>query len=200
MRFVVGPIPKSERFHPAETGWSKLKEPDASALLWLSLSAGGVAGAALVSWHLLVSPIPLLQVLKAAGPRGALVLALLLPLTMLLHELVHMVAQPGSGRSSATIVGFWPSKMVAYAVYDGDLTRLRFLAVGAAPLIALSVVPALGSLLLGGHPIILAMAALNALAACGDMMGIALIVAQVPRRAVLRNLGYDTWWKEAPIE
>ena len=200
MRFVVGPIPTSESFHPAEAGWSKLGEPDASALLWLSLAGGGIAGAAIMSWHLLVSPIPLLQVLKAAGSRGALVLLFLLPVTMLLHELVHIVAQPGSGRSPATIVGIWPSKMVAYAVYDGDLTWLRCLVVGAAPLIALSAVPALGSLLLGGHPIILAMAALNALAACGDMMAIALIVTQVPRRAVLRNLGYDTWWKEASIE
>lgn len=36
---------------------------------------------------------------------------------------------------------------------------------------------------------------LNALFSCGDLFGIALIWAQVPRHALVRNKGYKTFWK-----
>lgn len=200
MRFQLGPIPASEGFRPAEAGWSKLREPDASSIAWMSVLAGVVGGAAIVACHRLIQPLPPLNFVASAGPRGVLALALLGVATMLLHELLHVLAQPGAGRSAAAVLGLWPAKGVLYAHYDGALARNRSLLVGAAPLVVLSVLPLMGSALLGrGHWIVSTVAAINALGACGDMLGMVLLVAQVPRTALVRNLGYDTWWRDASV-
>ncbi len=198
MRFHLGPIPASEGFRPAETGWSKLREPGVSSIAWMSVLAGVPVGAAIVAWHWLVQPLPPLTFVSSSGPRGVLALAFLCVATMLAHELLHALAQPGAGRSAATVLGLWPAKGVLYAHYDGALSRNRHLLVGAAPLVVLSVLPLVGWALLGrSHWVVTAVAAINAAGACGDMLGMVLIVAQVPRTALVRNLGYDTWWRDA---
>jgi hypothetical protein len=41
------------------------------------------------------------------------------------HELLHLLAHPKAGLSSKSVMGFWPKQMIAYAHYEGALSRNR---------------------------------------------------------------------------
>jgi hypothetical protein len=93
-------------------------------------------------------------------------------------------------------VGLWPSCLLFYAHYEGELSRNRFLAILAMPLVVISGVPLLASALLGQASIIpAAVSEFNTLAACGDAVGICFLLVQVPRRAIVRNQGWRTYWR-----
>jgi hypothetical protein len=40
-----------------------------------------------------------------------------------------------------------------------------------------------------------AVSIVNGAFSCGDQVIVAMIAWQVPRRAILRNQGWETWWK-----
>jgi hypothetical protein len=86
-----------------------------------------------------------------------------------------------------------------YAHYSGPLTRNRFLAVFAMPLLVITVLPlVIAALGLVPKALFLPVAwfsTWNAMAACGDIFGIALILFQVPRGAIVQNQSWRTYWK-----
>jgi Putative zincin peptidase len=186
MRVWIGPPPQDPDFRPELQGWTPLKEPSPWAFQLLAAPIGLLTLAALcVAWGLVAS--------------GAL--SLTFPLLALIgvipiHELVHAAAHPGFGLRRASILGFWPSRLVFYAHFVDAMPRDRFLLILIMPLLVISVVP-LACGLLSVVPGWVAVASVwNGLLSCGDILGMLLVAAQVPRTAVVRNRGWFTWWQD----
>jgi hypothetical protein len=199
MRFNLGPIP--EEFTP-DGSWRPLREPSPLVMQFFALPLGlGMAFVAGYGWHLVGMPG---SIQIDARYSGLFLLALLLcfPALILFHELLHAVVHPGWGLSQATIIGAWPRRLLFYAHYSGPLSRNRFLCVFAMPFLVITVLP-LGMVAGGLHPPTIIRWAVawastfNALAACGDYFGMALVFFQVPRAAVVQNQGWRTYWKPA---
>jgi hypothetical protein len=194
MQLRLGPIPTNLDFSPESGGWRPLREPSPWVFQLLALP---VALATLVlflkAWTRLVGePVGSADTSRALLAAGPLFFAI-----VPLHELIHGLCHPHWGRTRASIYGFWPSKVLFYAHYDGALSRNRFVGILLAPLGLLSIAPLLASSLLGvGHWLVFTAAVLNLLAACGDLTAILLVLSQVPGTATVRNLGYYTWWTE----
>jgi hypothetical protein len=113
------------------------------------------------------------------------------------HELLHAAAQPMAGRSSHSILGFWPSWLVFYAHYDGELHRNRFVVIALMPLFVLSILPLLVSAAtqsVAGW--VASISSFNALTAGVDLLATGIIVFQIPARAILHNQGWKTYWRE----
>ena len=122
-----------------------------------------------------------------------MVMAVLVPI----HELVHMVFHPYCGRSSQSILGFWPSKGLFYAHYGGEMSRARLIIILMAPLLLISFGPLIVCAVLGVSSVPLAIASvLNALLSCVDITGTSVLLFQVPTKARIRNQGYTTHWKQ----
>lgn len=101
-----------------------------------------------------------------------------------------------SGRSPHSILGFWPSRVLFYAHYDGEMTRNRFIAILLMPFVVISVVPLLVSAVAQVTSGWVAyISAFNALLACGDMLGAGMVVFQIPATAIVRNQGWRTYWR-----
>jgi hypothetical protein len=205
MRLHYGGVPTSRDFHPEETGWTKLREPQPWLMMWLSLPLG-ILAAMLVGWAWIVlgGVQPRVsfqarstgQVLAGLGIGVASVLALIV-----IHELLHAAVMPDFGLSRKTIIGVWPSHGMFYAHHEGELTKGRFLLVFLTPLLVVSVLVPAACLLSGWKPPWLALLTiLNALFACGDLFGALLISFQVPRGAICRNQGWMTWWRRPEKE
>jgi hypothetical protein len=198
MRFHLGAIP--EDFEP-DGSWRPIHEPNPIVMQFFAVPIGlGVALFVGYCWHWLGV---LTTVHFRAGHAAFFLVALLLsfPALIIVHELLHAVVHPRCGRSPATIIGAWPSRGLFYAHYCGPLTRDRFLAVFAMPFLIITVLPILVSAT-GLLPPRLAMAAAwfstwNALFACADYLGIALVLLQIPRAAIVQNRGWRTYWKPA---
>jgi len=201
MQLHRGPVPESPDFEPLSQGWSGIREPGPLLVQLLALPIGGVVLALLSLPVLLVAP-ELLAVDHADLPLVPLVIVLVVCIPV--HELIHAFSHPGLGMTDETYIGIWPVKGVFYAHYGGAMSRNRFLWVFCTPILVLSLLP-LGIVLLF-HPFLsqsvliclAALSAFNGVAASGDILGVILIATQVPRAAMVRNKGWETYWKLKP--
>jgi Putative zincin peptidase len=196
MRFHLGSIP--DEFTP-DGSWRPIREPGPAVMQLFAVPIGvGMAALVMYSWHRIGVSISLhVESSNAAFFRGCLLLSV--PALIVVHELLHAVVHPDCGRSPSTIIGAWPSRLLFYAHYSGPLSRNRFVAVLAMPFVVITVLP-LAVAATGLLPTGVTMAAAwfstcNALFACGDYFGIGLILAQVPRSAIVQNKSWRTYWK-----
>jgi hypothetical protein len=189
MRFHVGAVPESEDFVPDES-WKPLSGPGPVLMQCYALPLGMIASAVLVLLWIHWTPVTKTPVFSPIL-LGAIILA-----TFPVHELIHIAILPGAGKSPKTTLAVWPSRMLFYVYYDGELSRNRSIAFLGMPLLVMSIVPLLVSALIGHASVTIAFAsAFNALAAGGDIFGICLLLFQVPRTAIIRNYGWKTFWR-----
>jgi hypothetical protein len=139
MRLHFGAIPSSPDFTP-DALWKSLRQPSPGMELLVALPVGIVAaGVAAVLW-LAITPLQVQDVTSAMSLPGFLVSFAGI---VVVHELIHAVVHPMSGRSSHSIVGVGGPSTGFYAHYDGEMTRNRFVAILLAPLVVISLVPLL---------------------------------------------------------
>jgi Putative zincin peptidase len=196
MRFHWGTVPKSPDFEPLEP-WKPLKEPSPWLFQFMAVPVGIAATLGVgILWLILT---PLRHVSQTPSPMG---LVLSFPLIMVVHELIHAAAHPSAGRSSQSILGFWPSRMIGYAHYDGELTRNRFVVILLMPLFVISFLPllvaAIARVASGWAAFV---SVFNTLLACGDILAAGIVLFQLPAGTIVRNQGWWTYWKvyETPI-
>lgn len=189
-------FPDNPDFEPEiEGGWNKLPEPPAEklqqhAFVFLALS------------------LPLLVLAWACLPGRdgrdlaiaiAAAIVLMLPL-MIAHEGIHLLLHPGMGRSGQSVVGGSSKHGALYAMYFGEMSRGRYVAVLLGPFLVLTVLPWLVCLAIGKFvPWAAGVSVLNGMFACADLMGTWLILRGSPKGARMRNRGYYTWWRPAAV-
>lgn len=188
MRFVSGPIPEDESFHPLESGWQALREPTLENLA----RPAGLAGLAAMALCL------------ALVDFGSLSFGLLTPALVILgalaliplHEVIHALCMPRPRPGEEILLGWWRERWVCYAFFTGEQSRERLLSVLLAPLLLLSLLP-LALLRLSGTPAstLAQILVAHAFLCGGDLVGACLVARQVPRRARVRNLGWLSYWK-----
>lgn len=189
-------LPDNPDFEPrAEDDWRPLPEPPVEklqvyALVPLALSLPSMIAAWV--WAATLAG-------GASFPPGWRGLAALLPgilLVMAVHEAIHLLLHPGSGRHAHSVLGASSKHGIVYALYFGEMTRMRYVAILLGPFIVLSVLPLLWCLAtrtFSGWAA--AVSLLNAMFACGDLLAAWLILRGAPSRALMRNRGYYTWWR-----
>ena len=179
-----------------------LKEPSPWVLNLLATPVGALAAALLmigwghieVAWNFGPSESGIFT------PAVIVLAAILIGMAALIavHELIHAVCYPQFGLTPATLIAFWPSKLLFLAAYYEALPRNRLLLVYLMPFVVLSVLQLLFCKVLGtSSALLMAVSIVNGLFSGGDLVCVALIAGQVPRRAILRNQGWATWWKMA---
>jgi hypothetical protein len=207
VRLQGGDMPREEETSPEALGWRAIRSPSArlgyglAALVGLVLLGGLCAGLGTWSW--------------AVGKRGGMatagdvaspwvVVLIVLAVFIPLHELLHLLGQPGWGWSSRSVVALWPAKLRFGVYYEGCMSRRRWLAMRLAPLMLLSVLPACVLALLQVHPWspeveigLQVLMVVNALGSGGDVVAALLVVAQVPPAACLCFRAGRAYWRPA---
>ncbi len=190
MRFHLGAIPETSDFSP-DAAWRSLREPTPWVMQFLALPVGIVVCIAVGAGWLYLAPFRELPFDSPSLLLGAMLV--MIPI----HEVLHAIVHPGSGSSGDSILGFWPSRMLFYAHYSGELTRARFIAILLMPLLVISLLPLLVCAVMGHSSGLLALiSAFNALCACGDIFAVGLLLSQIPVDARVRNQGYRTYWRD----
>ena len=107
---------------------------------------------------------------------------------VVVHELIHLVVHPMSGRSPNSIVGAGGPTTGVYAHYAGEMTRNRFVAILLMPLVIISFVPLLvAAVAQVSSGWIAFISAFNAFLACGDILRAGLVLSQIPATAIVRQ-------------
>lgn len=195
MRFRIGEMPTDSNFNPEDTKWNKVKLASSfpSFFLYSSICAFIIFSLFSFFW--------LLADMDPMSPSWFTLL--LIPLLILVHEIIHAVSYPDFGLSEKTIIGFWPNKMLAYAYYTAPLSRNRLIWVGIAPFLFLSLFPLLLFIALGGasfwgktiSTFLFQLSMLNAIFSSGDILGIVIVLLEIPPSGIIRFNGWDTFWK-----
>jgi hypothetical protein len=194
MRLILGPPPAPDH-ELWWSDWTPLREPGPWTLNAIAVPIGAFfAYAVLVSWGRW-TPFHSFTV------EHSLVLLVQLALLFAVHEVLHALAHPGLGLERDSIIGFWPTRLLFYAHYEGCLSRNRLIFVYLLPTISLTFLPLLLAGVSGiGNNWLMLLSATNALVAGGDLLGAALLFVQVPAAAQVRNHGYKTYWQKAASE
>lgn len=209
VRLHYGAPPENPDFNPEAEGWRKLAfEPGPVLLQLLAIPAMVLLAVLWGNLFFWVLPATFTLLQLASSPILSVIRLVLLIAVLILipvHELIHALVHPYWGRSTNTIIGVWLSKGLFYAYYEGEMSRNRLALVYLAPYLVLGLLP-LGLLALLGNAlgspsavIILAVVSLlGSLFACGDIVGVIFLLFQTPGTALVRNKGWQTYWKPVP--
>ncbi len=178
MKFVLGPIPEDPTFDPDAFGWRSLKEPDPVALNFIALPVAGVMLGILLLF------IRWFTTMRTGEVMGPLLIAFVVIIPI--HESVHALLTPRFGTTSKTLLGCWPARILFYAYYEGEISRARFIVVLIGPTVMITVVPLLTIALFSlNAPWIASAAVANGIGSAGDLVGLFVMLSQIPRHAVV---------------
>jgi hypothetical protein len=201
MKFVYGNIPENNDFHPEMEGWRGIKEPNPILLQIIAIPVLLIIiiiwGLILLYWSYINSINPE-EFLLAINLVTVLEFLFILVISIPVHEFLHAIFHPGWGLSSETMIGLWLEKGIFYAHYNGTISRNRFIVVFIMPLFLMGIVPLI---LLFVSPSLFPTFAIisfcGVLLAVGDIIGAVIIVFQIPRLSMVRNKGWNSFWKES---
>lgn len=190
MRFIRGPLPEDAAFQPEEEGWKAIREPGPVAMQFIAIPVIIVVGFLLLQVITLATPIEWRDI----APRILPAFLLMIPV----HELIHALVQPSFGMTPRTYIGVWPSHLLFYAYYDGELSRGRFAAILIAPTVVLTIIPLLLCVTLQWNsPALAALAVANGIGAAGDLIGVFIVLTRIPAGVLVRNKGWRSYWRRA---
>ena len=182
---IVGSSP-----YPYDFAWRQVHELDGGAGFVVTIVAGAMlCMATLVLWLVSVPFNPVRVDYQTLLVATALVL--------FFHELAHAVAFSCGRARGLRIECAW-QKYRPHLRYQGAVSRTHYLAVLAAPIVAVSLMPIAISLLLSlrsGDVVLVSL--LNALVSGGDAVAAALVFLQVPGHAFVQRRGELVIWKPA---
>jgi len=188
LKFSFGEIPRNTKFD--FSGYQILEEPAQNKFKSLSFLVLVMMWASFFwVWSVVVndfesyfSTISLMEVV--------FIFIVMVPV----HEALHGIFYPLRDQEKITF-GFCAKMCAFYAMYDGELSRNRWLAVYASPLFIISLLPLLMANFIT-LPWLVVASVLNAGLAAGDIMAMVLISRQIPKNATIVQNGWDTYWKE----
>jgi hypothetical protein len=205
MQFHCGAVPEDGQFQPETEGWSDIREPSPIAVQVIALPVAiGLLGflGGLLFLALPQGVFSIITVAVAVTKINVWGIVIICALLIPAHELVHALCHPRFGLSQNTIVGVWPTRLVFYAHYEGPMSRNHFAWVFVGPFVVLSLVPIGIIALLRAVPLspnvvacLVILSLINGAASAGDLIGLLLILFQIPGSATVRNRGWKTFWK-----
>lgn len=188
MRLIVNPMPPAGTSQSLPENWSLIRQPKPRHALTVAIATG--LGLPVIPF-MLMSLESWLFPITDTRPYVSIPIWIFIPVVLVsvvLHELLHLLGHPGSGRSPRSQVLIWPRKLQIGVYYDGFMTRSRWLVMRLVPLFGLTVLPAL--LLLVAYPFlidyfwqqfIVLVILVNSLGAGGDLVAALIVIRQVPR-------------------
>lgn len=202
MRLHIGAFPLDPQFQPERDGWNSFNEPGPVAIQLLAIPiALVVANFLLACFNAAVPPAMNREIMITFTTQlwlPFLAMVLLLPL----HEMIHALCYPRLGMTDQTLIGIWPQKVLMYALHLGPMTRARYLVTMSFPFLVLSFVPIAIVIVFNDLPInptvvtfLFIMSILNGIASSADILGIGLVLARLPGRAIIRTRGWKSYWK-----
>lgn len=195
-------IPKfNEQIHTVlmNDGWKPLKEPKSLSNAML-LSMPFMVINALLSFGIIYcfSSFSIKQFTFFTGDSIIITidigLIIVLLSVLIVHEFFHLIFIPNFLKSKDIIIGL--TFFGAFVHTEQTLTKARFILISVAPYLILSILfPLILSILgvLTGKMLFFIL--LNSLGASLDILGLFLVLFQVPKKALVRNNGTRTYWK-----
>lgn len=130
-----------------------------------------------------------------------------LVVSVVVHELLHLLWHPGWGLSSRSLLLVWPRRLLLGVHYEGFMSRRRWLVMRLSPLLGLTVLPTVVLLIVYPYGMsffwqqfTVLLILVNSWGAGGDLVASVIVARQVPRGGEVGNWNGRACWKEAQAE
>jgi Putative zincin peptidase len=190
MLFRLGAPPNSLSDAELDSGeWNRLRQPPLWIMHLLAVPVGLVlAFVVLVAWIVLTPRFEL-----SFAPPYQIVAAFLV--VMLAGMCLQLLAHPGMGLKSNSVVGVWPSRLAPYTAYSAKLTKRRHIASLLLPLIVLAFMPPVIASTMGLNRGWLVFGSCLSAAIFGLNGFFAMWAAyQVPKGSIIAGRGFEAYW------
>ncbi len=207
MRVHLGNIPEISPFDPEAEGLHSIRSPRAAMSHLLASMTGLfllIVPITAICLVLSIFAIPNPDVPPQYNPPiawGAVAAALLLYIP--LHELLHLLWHPQSGRSDQSILVIWPAKLLFGVYYEGCMTRARWMLMRIAPFLFLSAIPAAVIAVFqyvafthASRTFLEVLLCVNGVGSGADVAAMVIVMTQVPRSASLCFRGGKAYWRQ----
>ena len=189
MEFKIGPFPENDDFNPSEMEWCRLTEP--SPILFQALAIP-TAVVLLVLTFFFCTIFMGEDKFRIDMTLVWWAIVILIPI----HEFVHAISTPSWGMTNKTVVGFWLRKIMPYAFYTAAWNRSRVIWFLVMPFLILTVLPATGMCFWKlDSPVLYHFILVHAGLSGGNILQVPIFLFQVPRHAVVRNKGWNSYWR-----
>ena len=188
-------------FDPSIKGYKKMKEPSMLTLVWLSIPVGLLTCiilffSARILTDTTLSLIP--QKLNIGLPYSLIIWVLIFLLfnvvMIIVHELVHALVFPASLLSDNIVFGVH-SNGLFFAFYREDMTKRRMLFSMVSPFLLFTLLPLFLIIIKKiDRPLLMIGLLYHAFCSAGDLIGMYLIIKNTPKRCLIKNKGYHTYY------
>ena len=193
-------LPKfDQEFHEKllKDGWKELKEPK-SLMGYVALSVPFMIVNFLIGmWIMEISTSGIAtdqKIITIYVIYDAPVIILAAIVLIVVHELIHLLFIPNFIKSDNTYIGF--TYFGGYVYTKEALTKYRLCLILIAPFVFLSIILNAISGALGLYNIpLIAFIIFNSIGSGVDILGLTLVLLQVPKDAYLTMNGMRTYWK-----
>lgn len=189
LRFILNDFPNT-KFNPKEEGYKEIKEPDYFHLLLLQIPV-------------IISNIFCINIFLRfrfgwdfrINIFDDFLWVIILILVIPIHELLHTVYFPDKITSPNIIFGYYKGSF--FALYMKEMKRIEFLSVLIFPFIILTLIPILSAIIFNlNFSLLFKISLINSILSGGDIISFITILKQVPKKTMVRNKGYYTYWKK----
>jgi hypothetical protein len=187
MQFAREPLVGSSPY-PYDLAWRQVHDIAADVGQVFSVVAGAVLCIAAFALWIVTVPFNPVRIDYAT-------LIIATAMVLFFHELAHAAAFTWGRDRGRRVEVVW-QKYRPHLRYHGAVSRSRYIAVLLVPLVAVTLLPILASIALSlrsGDLVVISL--LNALVSGGDVLAAALVLLQVPARAVVQRRGDCVIWK-----
>lgn len=194
MKFVLNKIPEDKNFNPQENGWISFKEP--SSMYTTSLLSIFIS---LLNLLIVICFFKIFKlnsnILNIIFSNNFLSFLFIFIIIFPIHEFLHALSCPCSLTSNDIYFGFIPKKIIFFTYYKGILSKKRYLIVSIMPFLVITLAGILLAKLFGNDTFFQTIILCNALESYMDILGVLIILLQVPKNAVIKNEGIKSYWK-----
>jgi len=114
---------------------------------------------------------------------------------IVIHELIHLIFIPNFIKSEKTYVGMM--LFGGFVITEEEISKSRYIIITITPFVILSIIlPLLLSMFGLLTTTMKFLIILNAMASSVDLLNLLLILKQVPKKAMIKNNGPNTYWKK----
>ena len=200
MKFHLGSFPQFENFQP-DSSWNLYDNKKKS--IWIRRLKAlpiGMMNICFLSIILLLITYVSGWIKNISFPISIIEFIICLIGVNFVHELLRVVFHPKVGLSSRTIIGFWPSRLLLYSSYNGDLNRNRYIAGLIIPNIILFFSPLVIAIITKTlHPWMVYVPIVSGLLSGNDIQTLITII-ELPPYISIRNQGGNMYYKDDLLE
>jgi hypothetical protein len=202
VRIRINPRSLALSSQPLPAGWHFVRQPKPALGLGISILTG--LGLPFIPFLLLGLEAWLLPRVTTNHTETIpwWILFPVLFVSVVVHEILHVLWHPGWGLSSQSLVLVWPRKLQLGVSYEGFMSRRRWLVMRLSPLVGLTVLPTLVLLVVYPYEMsffwqqfIVLVILVNSLGAGGDLVASVIVARQVPPGGEVGNWNGRACWR-----